>query len=192
MLHPDDIERTRRGFDLTQIGEPAIGFPNRYRHKDGSYRWISWVGVPEDGLVYCSGRDITRERIAEASLLDELGTSDLREQFVAVLGHDLRNPLAAISAGVNMLRRIHGDEAKKHQILALVDSSIGRMAGLIDNVMDFARGRLGGGIGVKLGSPEQAAPILIQVISEVRTAHPDRVVELSIDAPDRVVGIAAA
>jgi PAS domain S-box-containing protein len=61
LLHPDDVERTRSGFDLTQIGQPAIRFPNRYRCKDGSYRWISWVGVPEDGMVYCSGRDITEE-----------------------------------------------------------------------------------------------------------------------------------
>ncbi|WP_299823154.1 PAS domain S-box protein [uncultured Jannaschia sp.] len=62
LLHPDDLERTREGFRLTQVGEPAIQFPNRYRRKDGGYRWISWVGVPEDGFVYCVGRDITEER----------------------------------------------------------------------------------------------------------------------------------
>jgi PAS domain S-box-containing protein len=66
LLHPDDVERTRDGFNLTQIGQPAIRFPNRYRCKDGSYRWISWVGVPEDGMVYCTGRDITDELAAEA------------------------------------------------------------------------------------------------------------------------------
>ena len=53
ILHPDDVERTRIGFELTQQGQPAIRFPNRYRCKDGSYRWISWVGVPgrRDGLL---------------------------------------------------------------------------------------------------------------------------------------------
>ncbi|MDT9600610.1 PAS domain S-box protein [Sphingosinicella rhizophila] len=66
LLHPDDVERTRTGFNLTQRGQPAIRFPNRYRCKDGSYRWISWVGIPEDGMVYCSGRDITEEVAAEA------------------------------------------------------------------------------------------------------------------------------
>ncbi len=66
LLHPDDVESTRAGFNLTQIGQPAIRFPNRYRCKDGSYRWISWVGIPEDGLVYCSGRVITDEKAAEA------------------------------------------------------------------------------------------------------------------------------
>ena len=66
LLHPDDVERTRHGFNLTQIGQPAIRFPNRYRCKGGGYRWISWVGVPEDGMVYCTGRDITDELSAEA------------------------------------------------------------------------------------------------------------------------------
>ena len=59
LLHPDDVERTRTQFILTQQGQPAIKFANRYRRKDGTYRWISWVGVPEDGMVFCSGRDIT-------------------------------------------------------------------------------------------------------------------------------------
>jgi PAS domain S-box-containing protein len=67
LLHPDDVERTRAGFILTQHGHPAIQFPNRYRCKDGSYRWISWVGVPEDGMVYCTGRDITTERALQDS-----------------------------------------------------------------------------------------------------------------------------
>jgi PAS domain S-box-containing protein len=71
LLHPDDVERTQAGFDLTQQGQPAIRFPNRYRSKDGGYRWISWVGVPEDGMVYCSGRDITEEK-ARADERDRL------------------------------------------------------------------------------------------------------------------------
>ena len=61
LLHPDDIERSRKQFVVTQQGEPAIKFVNRYRRKDGTYRWISWVGVPEGGLIFCSGRDITAE-----------------------------------------------------------------------------------------------------------------------------------
>lgn len=68
LLHPDDLDRTRAGFALTQIGQPAIKFPNRYRCKDGSFRWISWVGVPDGRLVYCTGRDITDEKQQEAEL----------------------------------------------------------------------------------------------------------------------------
>lgn len=65
LLHPDDRERTRDGFDLAHTGQPVIHFPNRYRCKDGSYRWISWLGIPDEGLIYCSGRDVTAEKAAE-------------------------------------------------------------------------------------------------------------------------------
>ena len=78
LLHPDDVERTREGFNLTQQGQPAIQFPNRYRCKDGTYRWISWMGVPEDGMVFCSGRDIT----AEAEQAEQLAVA-LRERDTA-------------------------------------------------------------------------------------------------------------
>ena len=54
LLHPDDVEHTRAGFELTLVGQPAIRFANRYRCKDGGYRWISWVGIKEDNFVYCT------------------------------------------------------------------------------------------------------------------------------------------
>jgi PAS domain S-box-containing protein len=85
LLHPDDLERTRGGFALTQIGQPAIRFPNRYRCKDGGYRSISWVGVPEDGLVYCSGRDITEE-VAAANERDRI--FEISPDLIGVAGFD--------------------------------------------------------------------------------------------------------
>jgi len=86
LLHPDDVARTRAGFELTQQGQPAIQFPNRYRCKDGSYRWISWVGVPdEDGFVYCSGRDITAERQRDAELLNIRTFYTYSSEFHAML-----------------------------------------------------------------------------------------------------------
>ncbi len=86
-----------------------------------------------------------RLKDSEATLLDERKTSELREQFIAVLGHDLRNPLASIAAGARMLPK-SSDKESSAEILGLMQQSIARMASLIDNIMDFARGRLGSGI----------------------------------------------
>lgn len=103
--------------------------------------------------------------------------ADLREQFIAVLGHDLRNPLAAIDAGRRVLEKDH-DNSRKMRVLRLMGESVERMAGLIDNVTDFARGRLGGGIAAEIQAGERIEPTLAQVINEIRAGHPDREIEM--------------
>jgi sigma-B regulation protein RsbU (phosphoserine phosphatase) len=120
---------------------------------------------------------VQSELLAEkAVLLDERSTAALREEFIAVLGHDLRNPLAAINAGMRLLLGTPlNDKAKI--ILEMVQDSTARMAGLIDNVMDFARGRLGGGLSVERNVAEPIEPVLRQVITELQVALPGRAIE---------------
>lgn len=122
-----------------------------------------------------------QERLAtsHAALLNERQAAELREQFIAVLGHDLRNPLASIDAGAELLRMQPLDEKAK-ATLDLVQKSVTRMAGLIDNVLDFARGRLGGGIVLERSTPQPLGPVLEQVIAELRAAWPDRQIEIDI------------
>lgn len=104
--------------------------------------------------------------------LDEKATSDLREQFIAVLGHDLRNPLSAVSTTAELLiRRPEPDVVRLGERLK---STSRRMAKLINDVLDFARGRLGTGIKVALESHPDMASAFLEVITELRQAHPDR------------------
>jgi signal transduction histidine kinase len=111
-----------------------------------------------------------------ASFENERKTSELREQFIAVLGHDLRNPLASIQAGTNMLLRTPLDD-KAINIVKLMQNTVARMEGLIDNVLDLARGRLGGGLAMDIEHGKSLEPILGQVLSELRASWPDRVIE---------------
>jgi signal transduction histidine kinase len=115
-----------------------------------------------------------RVATSEARLLGERETSELREQFIAVLGHDLRNPLASIAAGTHLLMRGGREPAP---ILALMQQSVARMSALIDNVLDFARGRLGSGITLDR-SPHALEPVLDHVIAELRSTYPDRPIEV--------------
>lgn len=131
-------------------------------------------------------RELARsaEKASQEKLQREHETSELREQFIAVLGHDLRNPLASISAGARILDRTVQTE-KEHQVIAMIQTAVTRMAGLIDNVLDLARGRLGGGIALERNAAGPLEPVLAQVVDELRLTSPGRVIEaeFKIDRP---------
>lgn len=130
-------------------------------------------------------RDLLRREAAVAQRLsDEKATSELREQFIAVLGHDLRNPLASIVGASRLLQREPLSD-KALSVLKLMEASVDRMAGLIDDVMDFARGRLGSGIVIerKIGDLER---VLRQVVSELEIDAPSRVFDCRFDLAEPV------
>jgi PAS domain S-box-containing protein len=67
-VHPDDLSASEAVFTQAAMGRPVSRFQNRCRHRDGSYRWLAWVVVLEDGKIYCSARDITTEKQQATSL----------------------------------------------------------------------------------------------------------------------------
>lgn len=127
----------------------------------------------------------------ETALTSERAAAELREQFIAVLGHDLRNPLAAVGAAAELLRR--RPEAEVARIGERVRTSTRRMSRLIDDVLDFARGRLGSGIGVAIRETDRLSASLGDVVAELREAHPDRDIQTDLQLagtlrcdPDRI------
>ena len=115
---------------------------------------------------------------AQQTLNEEREMSRLREQFIAVLGHDLRNPLTSILGVAEMLLRKPQTEQTKTYLELLVGSAH-RMSSLIDNVLDFARGRLGSGIGLNMETDVHLAEMLVQVVEELR-AGTDREIDAEI------------
>jgi len=118
---------------------------------------------------------------SEAALLSAHEGAELRDQFIAVLGHDLRNPLASIDGGARLLLKTPLDD-RASTLVGMMQASVRRMAGLIDDVLDFARGRLGGGFEVERRPGASLGEALEQVVAELRIAHPDRVIEAELDA----------
>src|SRR6185312_2779682 len=105
----------------------------------------------------------------EAALLDARQASELREQFIAVLGHDLRNPLAAIAAGLRMIPKAESKQDTL-EVVGLMQGSVNRMSRLIDNVLDFARGRLGGGLSLQRTAGDPVEQTLKQVLAELQSS----------------------
>ena len=117
-------------------------------------------------------------RAANRALSRELEISRMREQFLAMLGHDLRNPLGAIDAGIAVLDGAPADQMPT--MLEMIRRSVDRMTGLIDTLADLARVRLGKGLSLQRDSDLPLWPMLEQVVSEQRMAWPGRVIVSSI------------
>ena len=129
--------------------------------------------------------ELKREQ-AQTALQDERAASDLREQFIAILGHDLRNPLQAIYATSTLLeRKLKGDAA----LAAMADRikiNARRMSSLINDVLDFARGRLGGGIGINLDTVANLDASLQAVVKELQDGQPARQIVANIGVSRQV------
>jgi sigma-B regulation protein RsbU (phosphoserine phosphatase) len=122
---------------------------------------------------------------AEAAAAAEHETSVLREQFIAVLGHDLRNPLAALAAGIQMISKREALSSRGLLVVKEMNASVSRATALVDNVLDFARGRLGDGLILTRNAAQPLTPVLEQVVEEIRAIAPDRqiMVHFSIEQP---------
>lgn len=122
--------------------------------------------------------ELNRERDA-STLRDERASGELRDQFIAILGHDLRNPLQAIFATSELLERRLTDTVHVN-MAARIRASARRMSALIDDVLDFARARLGGGIGVEIQPVADIESALANVVTELQDGKPDRRIQLDI------------
>ena len=121
-------------------------------------------------------------------LVDERAGSALREEFIAVLGHDLRNPLAAIGASAQILALRPKDTDEIVDLGRRIGTNVRRMSELIEDVLDYAHGRLGGGmraIAAPIGNLDQ---LIEDVVDELRQVHPERALVTSLDLGATVMG----
>lgn len=115
-----------------------------------------------------------------SELLDERASGELREQFIAILGHDLRNPLQAFFAGCDVLARKVTDPTALH-IVTRMRSHAQRMSAMINDVLDFARSKLGNDFGVRVAQVDGIDKALVSVVQEIRDANVGRSIEAAID-----------
>jgi signal transduction histidine kinase len=128
-----------------------------------------------------------RERSNRLELDQQRTNARLREEFIAVLGHDVRNPLSAIRAGADLLLRRAAQESADGRVLQRIHSSTGRISALVDDLLDLARGRLGGGIALDWADVSDLDVRLQQVVAELRASHPTRPIamEIAVASPVR-------
>ena len=192
-LHSDDHDRVAAAYARAADPEQRDLYDVEYRtigKEDGVVRWVAAKGrgvFDETGRcirVIGTAIDITqRIMLEEEKQARDREAAELRDQFIAVLGHDLRNPLAAVSAGTQLLAK-HPEKAA--EITEQINLSISRMSALIENILDFARGRLGGGFVTLRDTQQPLAPVLLQVIEKLKFVHPEQTVAADIDLREPV------
>ena len=125
-------------------------------------------------------QSIDKLHLTEYSLSEERKTAELREQFIAILGHDLRNPLSAVSNSAELLLQMSLEEDAQ-RLATIIRSSAVRMGALITNTLDFARGRLGGGIQLELKPCDSLEKTLHELIAEQQGLFPERKIITHVD-----------
>jgi PAS domain S-box-containing protein len=198
-IHPDDREATLAWAWKLSAGEPLVNFENRYRCKDGSYRWLTWnAAVSSDQrLIYAAARDITNQKQAEKAIAElnaTLQKGNLRleaankelEAFSYSVSHDLRAPLRGIDGFSQALLEDYGsqlDETAK-DYLQRVRAGTQRMGQLIDDMLNLSRVTRSE---MHLEHVNISA-VASEVIAELRQAHPDR--QVQVDISGQISGIA--
>jgi signal transduction histidine kinase len=116
----------------------------------------------------------SQEELDESArvLKNEQQNAEIREQFIAMLGHDLRNPVNAISNAVQLQLRSELDERNK-RLAAIISDATTRTKGLINNILDFASGKLGGGIKLNYDNELSVNETINQVVTELNMAWPE-------------------
>ena len=145
--HPDDGGLTRREVNRLIQGDLTVKFEGRFRHKDGSYRWLSWTGVPDRDRIYAVARDVTAEKAA-AERLKAAEEALLQSQKMEAVGqltggiaHDFNNLLTGIVGSLDLLqtRLNQGRTDNVARYINAAMTSANRAAALTHRLLAFAR-----------------------------------------------------
>jgi len=147
-VHPDDVQATGEKFAELGAGTGVVGFENRYRCKDGSYRWLLWsASAMRDGLTYAVARDITDRKEMEAELHNRqeqaAEASRSKWEFLANMSHELRTPLNGVIGTIQLLRDSSLDAAQLGYIDAQ-EASAEALLAVLANVLHFSQLEAGG------------------------------------------------
>src|SRR5712675_964915 len=145
--HPDDGGMTRAEVNKLGVSEATVRFESRFRHKDGSYRWLSWTGVPDQDRIYAVARDVTAEKAAAERLKvteEALLQSQKMEavgQLTGGIAHDFNNLLTGIVGSLDLLQT-RLNQGRTDNVARYIDAamtSANRAAALTHRLLAFAR-----------------------------------------------------
>ena len=146
-IHADDLAPTRTELSALRRGLTTRRFENRYRARDGSYRWLSWTAVSDERFVHAVGRDIQREREAAEALraaeeaLRHAQKMEAVGQLTGGIAHEFNNLLTAIGGSLELIttRVRQGRSADLSRYTDAAEAALRRAASLTHRLLAFSR-----------------------------------------------------
>jgi PAS domain S-box-containing protein len=182
LWHPDDLPRSTAERDRLLQGGTTVRLENRFRHKDGSWRWINWTLAAEDGLVYGVGRHVTAEKesaetlrrvhrqLANAQKMEALG------QLTGGVAHDFNNLMMIVGGYAQMLKN-RATEPRDMQAIEAIKAAVSRGESLTRQLLSFSRRQP---LNPVVIHPAEA----VESIRDVLSGSTDVNIDLNIDIPD--------
>jgi PAS domain S-box-containing protein len=145
LRHPDDADRSRAGRARLAAGVPTVRMENRFRHKDGSWRWIAWTMTADQGLIYVAGRHVTAEKEAQEALRQAEADAAYRQKMEALgqltggVAHDFNNLLMIVSGFIPRLKERALGDARALEAAQAIEIAAQRGASLTRQLLSFSR-----------------------------------------------------
>ncbi|MFN5629509.1 MAG: ATP-binding protein [Bacteroidota bacterium] len=143
IVHPDDIEITKKEIEKVIKGAKTISFQNRCKKSDGSYLRLSWKASvnDNDGLIYATATDITEKIAIEEKLISskiQVEKAKTKDAFVANMSHEIRTPLNAIKGFHELLRKTKLNEEQLYYC-DVISSALKNLNVIINDILDFSK-----------------------------------------------------
>jgi len=161
LVHQDDLEATSREAQRLRLGADTVDFENRFRRKDGTWRWLSWraTALPERGLIYAVARDISERKKVE----------QMKADFISVVSHELRTPLTSIRGSLGLIAGgVVGELPEKvRSLVEIAAKNSERLVRLINDILDVEKIE-SGQMGFRF-VPQDLMPLIEQALESNRS-----------------------
>jgi PAS domain S-box-containing protein len=141
-IHPDDVAASHSQMQRVEIEKDVKGIINRYRCRDGGYRYLEWRAHQEGSLVYGVARDVTERLTIEAEMAEAKAAAETaskaKSEFLANMSHEIRTPLNGVIGLTSALAQTELS-AQQREMVELILTSGQTLERVVSDVLDFSK-----------------------------------------------------